>query len=390
MKKERKNVLIINAHDYHTGAGRSCFFSLKILKDSGFKITMISHAESNLSTDLQECGIDTIVSRFPTWYPAEIKYKGITKGLTRMKKILIYIKQEYQSYKTITKQLNARGFSPDIIYTNTILYSIGLLLSWKYKVPHIYHIREYGKADFNRFFLLGKYLSKLWAKKYTIAAVCISKGVYNEWYGLFGEKATLVYNGLKIDSTQEREKEQKKVLEKLRIVIVGRLSEEKGQEHVIDVIKKMHDDGYNSISLDLYGDGVDRQKLESQINRYKLEDFVHLKGFQNEIDYGSYDVAIMSSRSEAFGRVTIEYMINGVPVIGFRGGATPELVQDKVTGRLYSNKNDLYEILLDVMANYHSYSLYANNAYNFVQDNFSEDVYRRTFLKVFNSVACKE
>jgi glycosyltransferase involved in cell wall biosynthesis len=51
------------------------------------------------------------------------------------------------------------------------------------------------------------------------------------------------------------------------------------------------------------------------------------------------DVVLMCSRSEAFGRVTIEGMLAGKPVIGSRSGATPELIQDGVTGLIYEPRN---------------------------------------------------
>jgi glycosyltransferase involved in cell wall biosynthesis len=46
--------------------------------------------------------------------------------------------------------------------------------------------------------------------------------------------------------------------------------------------------------------------------------------------------ALMCSRSEAFGRVTVEYLRRGRPVIGTRSGGTPELIDDGRTGLLYS------------------------------------------------------
>jgi len=44
----------------------------------------------------------------------------------------------------------------------------------------------------------------------------------------------------------------------------------------------------------------------------------------------------MCSRLEAFGRVTVEYLRRGRPVIGTRSGGTPEIVDDGVTGLLYN------------------------------------------------------
>ena len=45
----------------------------------------------------------------------------------------------------------------------------------------------------------------------------------------------------------------------------------------------------------------------------------------------------MCSRAEAFGRVTVEAMKLGLPVIGAARGATPELVRDGWNGLLYAH-----------------------------------------------------
>ena len=43
----------------------------------------------------------------------------------------------------------------------------------------------------------------------------------------------------------------------------------------------------------------------------------------------------MCSKAEGFGRVTAEFMSWGKPVIGRDSGATPEIVEDRVSGFLY-------------------------------------------------------
>jgi glycosyltransferase involved in cell wall biosynthesis len=43
----------------------------------------------------------------------------------------------------------------------------------------------------------------------------------------------------------------------------------------------------------------------------------------------------MCSRGEPFGRVTVEAMKQGVPVVGAASGGTTEIIQDGVTGLLY-------------------------------------------------------
>lgn len=83
-----------------------------------------------------------------------------------------------------------------------------------------------------------------------------------------------------------------------------------------------------------------------------MERFVEFRGYQkNPIEMLSeMDVGIMSSQCEAFGRVTVEYMMAGMPVIGSNSGGTPEIVVPGETGWLYEPGND--EQLAERMAAY--------------------------------------
>ena len=47
------------------------------------------------------------------------------------------------------------------------------------------------------------------------------------------------------------------------------------------------------------------------------------------------DVGLMLSQNEAFGRVTIEYMMHGLAVIASDTGATPEILENGKIGYLY-------------------------------------------------------
>lgn len=62
-----------------------------------------------------------------------------------------------------------------------------------------------------------------------------------------------------------------------RILTVGRLSEEKGQDMIIPVVAKLKEEGYN-IRWYIIGEGNLRTKCESLIKKYKLESEVVLLG----------------------------------------------------------------------------------------------------------------
>jgi len=53
------------------------------------------------------------------------------------------------------------------------------------------------------------------------------------------------------------------------------------------------------------------------------------------------DIGLVCARDEAFGRVSIEYMLHGMPVIASKSGANEELIQDGQNGLLYELYNAL-------------------------------------------------
>jgi len=55
--------------------------------------------------------------------------------------------------------------------------------------------------------------------------------------------------------------------------------------------------------------------------------------------FASLDVFVLSSLAEPFGRVLIESMACAKPVVAFRGGGVPEIVQDEKTGFLVAPKD---------------------------------------------------
>ena len=61
-------------------------------------------------------------------------------------------------------------------------------------------------------------------------------------------------------------------------------------------------------------------------------------GFRNDVIdiLKKMDVGIITSLSEAFGRVTIEFMLSSMPVIGTNSGGTKEIVIEGETGYLYN------------------------------------------------------
>jgi glycosyltransferase involved in cell wall biosynthesis len=115
----------------------------------------------------------------------------------------------------------------------------------------------------------------------------------------------------------------------LQLVMLGTLSSEKGQADAIAAVARVIRAG-EEISLTVAGGGPRsyRRYLNDLVQRLDVHDHVAVLEHQSDPRalVGSADVALVCSRNEAFGRVTVEALELGIPVLGYRAGGTAELL----------------------------------------------------------------
>ncbi len=111
---------------------------------------------------------------------------------------------------------------------------------------------------------------------------------------------------------------------------IGRLVEEKGIHHLIEAAAQLPD-----VNLHLIGSGPYRDDLAAQVERLNISPRVTFTSWvpstQMPDAYHSLDVLALPSLTrpnwkEQFGRVLIEAMASGVPVIGSDSGAIPDVI----------------------------------------------------------------
>jgi glycosyltransferase involved in cell wall biosynthesis len=109
-----------------------------------------------------------------------------------------------------------------------------------------------------------------------------------------------------------------------------------------------------SCTLDLIGDGSwpYTMKLKRIIRELELKT-VRLLGYRNDVYevLPNYDIGLMCSKDEAFGLVTAEYLMAGLPVLASDSGANREIVREGIDGYLYDHGNiqDMKEKLLKII-----------------------------------------
>src|SRR5688572_9964392 len=124
----------------------------------------------------------------------------------------------------------------------------------------------------------------------------------------------------------------------LKLLCVGRLIERKGQYHLIEVVKRLADEGVD-VKLDLVGTGDAREANEAQAARLGLSDRVRFLGYvpREEIAgrYAAAHVFVLPSYNEGMSVALLEAMASGLAVLVTPTGGTPELVQSEMNGLIF-------------------------------------------------------
>lgn len=114
------------------------------------------------------------------------------------------------------------------------------------------------------------------------------------------------------------------------VAFVSRLVWEKGLDVVARVIEQLERQNIPHRSL-VVGDGPARAELEARLPRTVFTGF--LDGHELATAYASSDLFLFPSDTETFGKVTIEAMASGLPVICADAAGSKDLVVDETTGR---------------------------------------------------------
>ncbi len=163
------------------------------------------------------------------------------------------------------------------------------------------------------------------------------------------EKITVIYNGVYLPRYHQEVKPLYKA-PKGEIVLgsAGRLSEEKGHVHLLEMMPLLTGNG-QEFRLVIAGEGRLMQYLQKRARRLGIEDRVDFLGFVEDMPsfFRSLDVFLLSSHYEGFGYVIAEAMASRIPVVAFDINSSSEIILDGQTGFL-TDRNDIREMALKV------------------------------------------
>lgn len=242
-----------------------------------------------------------------------------------------------------------RTFKPDIVHTNTSVNDIGFLVSRKFSVPHVWHIREYGDKRFG--FPFQKRMINA-SNNYNIA---ITKDLIN-YKGLKDNpRSVVIYDGpIKEIHTPEPDHDK-------YFFFAGRLTKSKGIYDLMDAyIEYTRQCNGKPFKLKLAGavPEEDLIRLNNIIESNNLIDLVEILGPQDDLSelYRHAALVIMPSLVEGFGFVLPEAMSFGALTAGRNlGGMKIQYdlgleLTGKEIGLRFENTQQLTGLMLNVTA----------------------------------------
>ena len=369
------------------GAGQALLEAIDALAARGVEARVIVPARGRLSRECDARGIPWTALPYTWWMGEE------TPLWKRLLKVAI------NGLLTLPLALRLRLWRCDIAYSNSLTICIG---AWSAKLaglPHIWHVHEFGYEHHRLSFDLGAAFSLRQLARLSDACIVASRALAEKFEEHVPRAALhVIYQS--VAGPQRRDSPGMETTghgvsaanpaEAFRCVIVGALQEGKGQHEAIRAIVDLRQRG---VVIDLRIVGSGDASYERRLHALAAGhdgSAITFVGFSDDpcAHMLAADAVLVCSRYEGFGRVTVEAMLTGRPVVAARSGAAPELVRDGFNGLLYepgdhADLADKVQYLVDHPSAAHSMG---ENGKAWAQETFSRERYGAQLLDLLSSV----
>jgi glycosyltransferase involved in cell wall biosynthesis len=316
------------------GAERVLLETIDVLSERGIECRVLLPRQGQFAEELSRRGIQYAIVR-----SAFLTMTGKPTPWQRFKAVLRFIAAAFLAARKIAK------WKCDVIYSNTVTVGHGAIAAKLLRKPHIWHLHEFGKEDHGFGFYFGERFSCRAIGSMSSTCITVSKALAAKYQQFISRsKLTVLYPSMHLQlERMERPHEPTAALlpcdAQFRCIIVGGIFAGKRQEDAVRALALVRKGGLNAQLLLVGGleDTLYHKHLAQIIRDNDLENKAIFTGEVRDARplIQASDVVLVCSRSEAFGRVSIEAMLAGKPVIGAAAGATPELVQDGFNGVVF-------------------------------------------------------
>jgi glycosyltransferase involved in cell wall biosynthesis len=250
-----------------------------------------------------------------------------------------------------------RKIEPHIVHTHTSKAGIlGRLAAWMARVPTIIHT-PHGHVFYGHF---GRSLSRIFLQtekllgRITHHHIALTPEESNDYLNLGVAKfnnISVIHSGVDLNcfkrsatESNPRRNELGIPPDSLVVGYVGWLIPIKGVTYLVKAMTEVVQRHPNSLLL-LVGKGDEKGeeevKLSKQVENLGIVDNVRFLGWRPDVNeiMGCFDIFVLPSLNEGMGRVLVEAMSAGLPIVASRVGGIPDLVEHEENGLLVPPAN---------------------------------------------------
>jgi len=324
-----KEILAISNHEHFLGGGEHSFLDLLSHLPSDWQPMAVTPHEGELAARLKQRGIATRALPLPSIRPWTI----------------IQVFCALNVYLRLCRKL-----SPSLIYANGSRAAIyGGLVGRILRVPVLWHCRI-AQSDPHLDPLLARLSTRI---------VTNSQATADRFSPRFQMKTSKVYNGLDIEWLQRRSVPKPSLIQdEWKIILtVARISKWKRHDLVLSAFEQVAESD-PMLHLVCLGSIDDSEPdwwayLQERTRVSPFSKRVHWIGHVDDVRpwYRAAYTSVLASEREPFGRVIVESMACGVPVIATRAGGVPEIICHQQDGLLVApdSVEELIEAIMKIL-----------------------------------------
>lgn len=329
MNPDTTDILFLShRYDVVSGGEKALLEMVKYVSSVGLKPHVIIGSKGNIVQHLEAMDVPYTEIFLPFWAhsgndPSPFHFTSLNPTVNTTRQIVSLIEK----------------LQPKLCVTNTIVVPWLAYASSLAGTPHAWFIHELGTAAFNFRYAIGEAQTLRTIDLLSDAIFYNSRFTADYYLPHFTNN-----KDIKVVYPAGEPKQPEPITSPfdssaLKLVTIGQIKPQKGQFDAVKAVHALHKNGTDAQLAIIGGieDDTYEKEIRSYVSKHGLEKSIFFLGQQdNPSSYLALaDACLVCATNESFGRVAVESMLLGTPVIGAASAGTAEIIDSENMGLLY-------------------------------------------------------